>query len=211
MTHDAWICLGSSPNAPATLAAARKDYPHAVTITTNSGIRLLTPDYYFLSDSLARRLFGNEARELSRQKKTVFIARKAKERPDVLIQNERTDVSPQTFIRGQYTQNNLSGLYCVQFALMNGAQTIVAVGHEGYGSAETDRQYWDVRDHTSQNLQHYTRDFIAPWWRACVAACPDVTFHFYGNLRYDIAGPNVTRTPYHACAISALLAANETR
>jgi hypothetical protein len=211
VTHDTWVCLGSSPSAPAMLKVALADYPDAVTITTNSGIRLLTPDYYFLSDSLARRMFGGDARALSRAKRTVFIARKARELPDILINNERTDVSPQTFIRGQYTQNNLSGLYCVQFALMNGAKTIVAVGHEGYSSRRGDPQYWDRTDGTSPNLLHYTEDFIAPWWRACVAACPDVAFHFYGNLRYDIAGPNVTRTPYHASAIPALLAANEAR
>ncbi|KKL23215.1 hypothetical protein LCGC14_2427640, partial [marine sediment metagenome] len=64
-----WIVIGSSPGAPEWLPVVRTRYPHAETITTNSGGLLFTlpdrPAYYFLSDHQACEEHGELAQDLA--------------------------------------------------------------------------------------------------------------------------------------------------
>lgn len=222
-TSTNWICLGSSPSAPAMLPVAYADCPDAIRITTNSGILLmlppdLAPHYYFLSDHLACKMFAERAMDLRHTHGTKVITlgrcddairRRGLSAVDYLI-DQRRPSSPRDFIRGAYTDCMFSGLYCAQFALNNGAKTLVIVGHEGYPSEVGELCYWDSNEMRAAKKQglEYTKNWIGPWWQNAVAACPDVTFHFYGRLNYEVSGPNVKKTD-HASAIPALLAANE--
>jgi hypothetical protein len=205
------------------LPVALSDYPGANRITTNSGIKLmlppLAPHYYFISDHLACKEFAADAMELRHTHGTQIITlgrlpsaiiSRGLTSVDYLIDQARPD-RPCDYTRGVYTDCMFSGLYCTQFAINNGAKIIVAVGHEGYPEDEENACYWDGGAPVNKRQAlAYTKNWIGPWWRNAVAACPDITFHFYGRLRFAIDGPNVKKTT-DACAIPALLAANAIR
>ena len=192
------------------LPVAMADYPGATRITTNSGILLMhppdvAPHYYFLSDHGACATFAGRAMDLRHTHGTQIITlgrcdsailSRGLTEVDYLV-NPTRPTRPCDFTRGIYTDCMFSGLYCVQFALNQKAKTIVAVGHEGYPLREDDPCYWDPDDTSLPKKQSlaYTTNWIGPWWRAAVAACPDVTFHFYGHMNYEVSGPNVRITP----------------
>ena len=209
------------------LPVAQGDYPDATRITTNAGILLMlppdnVPHYYFLSDHIACKLWAAHAMELRHTHGMQVITlgrtyqsaieRRGLAAADFFIDQKRPS-RPCDFERNVYTDCMFSGLYCVQFALNNGAKTLVVVGHEGYPSVENGKCYWN-RDETAVSWRKclaYTKNWIGPWWRNAVAACPDVLFHFYGPIQYEVSGPNVKKTDHAPSAISALVAANEIR
>ena len=220
--RDTWLCLGGSPSAPAMLPKALAAYPDCTRITTNSGLKLTIPHYYFLSDHLACKMHAERAMELrhthgmqvitlGRRYQSAIIKR-GLTAVDYII-NPGRPTRPCDFARHEYTDCMFSGLYCVQFALNNGAKTIVAVGHEGYPSELGTVCYWDTEEPPMAKRQAlaYTKNWIGPWWRNAVAGCPEVTFHFYGPLQYAVDGPNVRKTTDADCAVSTLAAANESR
>ena len=222
MDNPTWLCLGSSPSAPTMLPRALAAYPDCTRITTNRGIQLTIPHYYFLSDHFACKQFAEQAMELRHthgmqvitlgRRYEDAIKRRGLSDVDFLI-NQSRPTRPCDFARHVYTDCMFSGLYCVQFALNNGATTIVSVGHEGYPSAIGEECYWDHGDPPLAKRQAlaYTKNWIGPWWRNAVAGCPEVTFHFFGRLEYEVDGPNVRKTTDVDCAVPALAAAQECR
>lgn len=209
VNSDTWIVLGSSISAPAMLGSAFTDYPDATFITTNAGIRLggTRPDYYFLSDLGACKQYGEEAKRLQAEgMKIVTLKRnqsalksRGLDHADILLALNHTG-RPLDFARGEINDCMFSGLFCTQFAIESGAKLIAAVGHEGYPLGEHDKSYWraDATDMKWTKRVCHTKKYIAPWWNKVVAMCDDIIFHFYGDLNYEIAGPNVRRTPCYA-------------
>lgn len=185
MPTDTWICLGGGPSAPAMLPVAMVDYPGATTITSNSGIKLIEPDYYYLVDRVARKDFGEQAKR-ARENGTMIITRdRAALEADGIPVDE--DISNQPWC-------DYSGQWCAQFALRNGATTLALVGHEGYHPTPGTPLHWDGERPCPIWLGEETPTHLAPWWRKTIAAWPCVTFHFYGELNYELIGPNVIQT-----------------
>ncbi|MHC4176682.1 MAG: hypothetical protein ACYSWU_04200 [Planctomycetota bacterium] len=200
-----WIVVGSSPSAAEWLPVVRERYPDAVTMTTNRGINLFedTPDIYYFGDE--RVLFPEtfeEYRETARRLKqegahTVGLLRL----PEVMTEwdvewiDDKLTVRigswrPWKFVKGKYTAVSLSGLFCLQYAVNQGAEGVHLVGMEGYGD---EGHYFDGgRDsQVAKDLQR-TTEVIGPFTQALVKACPEVQFTFYGQLNYTVAGANVT-------------------
>lgn len=75
MSDKAWICLGGGPTAPAMLKLAQRDYPTAPVVTCNSGIKLVHPDWYFMQDKAAIRMFCTPALEKQKAGMKIFALR----------------------------------------------------------------------------------------------------------------------------------------
>jgi hypothetical protein len=200
-----WIVAGSSPGAAEWLPLVRERYPDAVTMTTNRGIKLFEerPDVYYFGDE--RVLFPEtfeEYRETARRLKregahTVGLLRL----PEVMAEwdiewiDDKLTVevgswSPWKFIPGKYTAVGLSGLFCLQYAVNSGAGAVHLVGMEGYGD---EGHYFDGgRDSQVAKDLKRTTEVIGPFTQALIKACPGVQFTFYGELKYTVAGGNVT-------------------
>jgi len=196
-----WLVLGSSTNAKRMLPIAQADGPGATTISTNDAIALLTPRYYFLSDTISCREYAEEARRLQNTTDMQLITLRMPvstlelrgvHTAQVLLEPRRQG-GAHRFTRGQISQCFFSGLYCVQFALARGAERLLLVGHEGYPQNDTPAYFFE-RSNQPRNIS-WSEKHLAPWWQSCVDACPDVDFHFYGDLQMEITGANVTRIP----------------
>ena len=197
-----WIVLGSSLTAPDMLKVARADYGDTTLITTNSGIELAEPDYYFLSDQFACKQFGQRSKDMQANGMKVItlkrlpdaLHRRGLDHADILLPIIHTG-TPMIFERGVYRDCMFSGLYCSLFAINNGAKRMVVVGHEGYPPGEDDPSYWysaeKPLEHPPEQRLRYTKLYIGPWWQKVADACPDIEFVFYGDLNYKISGPNV--------------------
>lgn len=195
-----WIVIGSSPGAPEWLPVVRTRYPHAETITTNSGGLLFTlpdrPAYYFLSDhqaceehgELAQDLAARGSRTITRKRADSALKNRGVEWFDEFIQDERPGTMLD-FVPGHYCDSGLSGLFCLQYAVNHGACGIHMVGFEGYGDGQ---HYFDKPRVQAQNKSvAFTEKYIRRFVQSVVDVCPDVTFHFYGDLNYRISGRNV--------------------
>ena len=202
--YNQWIVLGSSINAPAMLEAARVDYPDATTMTTNAGIDLIRPDYYFLSDQIACKRYGKLAIQQQAQgtklvtlkRLVTAMKRRGLDGADIFLELLHAG-QPLDFTRGVINDCMFSGLFCAQFAIENGAKLIALPGHEGYPPGQDDSSYWDPSRNrlTESQRKTHTQKWIAPWWQKVVELCDDITFHFYGDLNYEITGANVRKTP----------------
>ena len=89
------------------------------------------------------------------------------------------DVNPTTtFVRGEYAASKLSGPLALYWAINHGATAIDIVGFEGL-----------------VELQRGIRGgaYVEQARVLCAAAagCADVSFRYYGELTWDIQGPNV--------------------
>jgi len=195
-----WIVIGSSSSAPEWLPVVRARYPSATVITTNASGLLFDPpdrpDYYFLSDHVACDLYGQLAQDLSARgtrtitRKRALSAMKTRgvEWFDEFIQDDR-EVAGAVFQPGQYSGPGLSGLFCMQYALNHHACGVHLIGFEGYGDRA---HYWDRPAELAHNKSTaYTEQYIRPFVQSAADTCPDVTFHFYGDLNYRISGENV--------------------
>jgi hypothetical protein len=181
------------------LKLAQRDYPTAPVVTCNSGIKLVHPDWYFMQDKAAIRMFCTPALEKQKAGMKIFALRQTVHQlalrgitVDSVIE-EVIQTGPGQFRPG-YTTCNFSGIFCAEFALQHGAKTIVAVGHEGYHKTAGELLNWDGTKPSPVWLGEYTDTWLAPWWRGAVCGRPDVTFHFYGGLNFPIEGPNVRRS-----------------
>jgi hypothetical protein len=204
-----WIALGGSENAPDMFRQAVEDYSDAVTITTNSGIKLIKPDYYFLSDQIACQIFGAQAKEyqaagmkiITLQRKHESLVARKLDHADIFVKQVHSgcplDVTPDAI-----TDCMFSGLYCAQYALRNGAEVLALPGHEGYPlniKNNPKRCYWDDSTPVAPVTgDRHTKEFIGPWWRKIIKVYSNTVFHFYGDLNFEIDGPNVRKTPAYA-------------
>ena len=189
-----WICVGGGPSAPRWMPRAICDYPLATTITTNSGILLCVPDYYFIYDHVALPKFCRVAQVYQNYLKTSIVTLKYK-REEVeatgLRVDHTVDQEQKLDRQGPLIDLNFSGLYSVIFALRHRAKVIVAVGNEGYAHAKNQPHHWDCEQPSGTHLGEYTQTYIAPWWQDTIRSCPKVKFRFYGQLNYSVSGPNV--------------------
>ncbi len=179
-----WAVVGSSPSAAAFLPYVATD---ATTITTNAGAGLFVGrrlDYYLLFDDAACRNYISLAYQ-KQAKGTKLITHTHQERQvkefglggfDITLQMATLKTPPPLFVRGEYTgQIALSGLYCLAFAVNNGARRVVMLGMEGY------------ENRTAGKMLR----IIQPMTQAIIDACPDVQFEFCGRPRYVIGGNNL--------------------
>lgn len=211
-----WIVLGTSASASAMLPIAMTDYPDATTITTNSGIDLIVPDYYFLSDHIACEWHGAKANQYKAEHgmKLVSLNREIRalqtrgvDQADYLLEISRNH-KPGVFCRNIFTDCMFSGLFTAQFAIYSGATTLAIVGHEGYPWRGNQDIYFDgnANSHPVHQRQKITTTRLAPWWQGAVTECGDITFHFYGNLNFEITGSNIKRTLAHENQTTARVA-----
>ena len=183
MRGSEWICLGGGPTAPAMLLRALRDYRDATTITSNSGIKIITPDYYYFIDRVALEDFGKMAIEATFNHGTKVLTRDR----DALSARGipvYEDISTQPWC-------HYSGHWCVQYALRSGAKTLALVGHEGFNPTPGTALHWDGERPCPIWLGTETETHIAPWWRKMVVEWPDATFRFYGRLHFELSGQNV--------------------
>lgn len=198
--HRQWIVIGSAPSTPEWLSVVRARYPRAVTITTNAGGKLFEPpdrpDYYFLSDSngceeygeLVQALASRGTRTITRKRAESALKGRGVEWFDEFIKDERPGTMLE-FRPGHYCDSGLSGLFCLQYAVNHGACGVHLVGFEGYGDGQ---HWWDKPGVPAKNKNTaFTEKYIRPFVQSVVNACPEVTFHFYGDLNYPISGRNV--------------------
>jgi len=164
-----WLVVGSSPNAPAALKLALALHPNASTITTNAGFQLFTeqpPAVYFLADYVACKLWAQTAADLqARGTRFVVPARE----PLALVDRGITHADEYIDVNrtldagrhhpGQYAGHALSGLYCLDYAVNNGATAVTLAGFDGYGSnLETQvPDYFDGRDGHRNSERHNQR------------------------------------------------------
>jgi CMP-N,N'-diacetyllegionaminic acid synthase len=198
----AWIVCGAGPDVRQMLALARAKYPHAVTITTNSGIRLFKepdrPDYYFLTDMHGCRIYHDEAKAIQARGSRLVTLRRDKSALKQRRLDHFDEFIPMAGGPGQFTRKGLSaqlsGLLCMQYALMRGARELHLVGMNGYtGRPGGDYYEQDAPVMSHRKLRSHTENVIGPFTQAAVEACPDVDFVFYGRLNYRVGGPNVRR------------------
>ena len=129
-----WIVAGSSPSAAQWLAPVADAHPLALSITTNRGIQLFeewrTPNFYFfgderLTDPEGFAVFREEAKRVAAEgTRIIGLARSEAvlDEWDIRWLDEfiRPKVGcwrPWKFRRGLYTAAQLSGLFCLQYAV----------------------------------------------------------------------------------------------
>jgi hypothetical protein len=184
-----WLVIGSGPNAETALTRARRDWPDATTIATNSAALLLRPDYYFISDQTACVRWAVVATAYQQLgTKLVTLARQT----DALKNRglEAFDI----FVDGP--DFCYSGIFCVLWAARQ-AERVCLVGHDGYRSTP-DKLFVDYFDGRlgSAQFARQTRDLIAPRLTAIAKAFPRVEFIQYMQpFGYQIDAPNWTVRP----------------
>lgn len=197
-----WIVCGAGPDVRQMLALARARHPHAVTITTNSGIRLWAepdrPDYYFLTDMHGCQIYHDEARAIQSRGSRLITLRRDKSALKQRRVDHFDEFVPMVGGYEQFTRKGLtarlSGLLCMQYALMRGARELHLVGLNGYtGRPGGDYYEQDAPITAHRRLRMHTDETIQPFTQAAVDACQDVDFVFYGRLNYSVGGPNVRR------------------
>lgn len=196
-----WIVCGSSPSANEYLRLCRYRYPLATKIATNSAGRLFPegPDFYYVSDFVACQKYKDDCIRYRRQGTKLLSLHRS---PKALVQRGTSAFDELLKVtgpgatwkwrKGEYTDFGMSGLYCVQYALNNGAERVHLVGHEGYRSVETCPEF----DHFDgapgpTNGAHLTKVVIQPAMQAMVECAKHVEFYFYGAMNYTVTGDNV--------------------
>lgn len=151
-------------------------------VTTNAGIELCTPHFYYLNDEVACHRYAQAGRE------SEAVCMTADRCASGLQVRGITDYHPivpmvhpvavWSFLKGTYTYHPLSGVMCVQIAVNLDADLVRLVGFDGYTETE--------RLRAKNQMQ-------AEALQAIVDACPHVTFEWYGDSLLDVRGANVIR------------------
>lgn len=188
-----WLVLGASPRAPWALRLARYEHRIDRTITTNAGIWLEpNPDFYFLSDSEACRMFQVAARRCHSQgTRCVTLARLHS-----ALVHRQIDWFDEFVDCTDYEPFQLSGLFCLEYAAKR-AETVLLVGMDGYDPRKTASDYFDPRACLGPKTTHIdmTQRVIEPKMRKIVAKYPRVNFICYGIPRFAVEGDNWTIRP----------------
>lgn len=203
MSHT-WLVVGSGPSAATFIDPALSDEPDH-TITCNAGYRILAnPHYYLLYDTDALNTYADEVPRLRREHGTTFVGtflygkqlrmKMAALNPDILIPFKTPPAGKPAYrpTAPWYTPFIFAGSLMVQFAIRHGAKRLLLIGLEGYRTSRNRREidYFDGREGSPLQGQ-WTSEVYGPGMQAIANAHPDVTFRFYGEPAYAIAGPNV--------------------
>jgi CMP-N,N'-diacetyllegionaminic acid synthase len=200
--QNAWIVCGAGPDAREMLAIARTRAPHAITITTNSGIHLFpppnVPDFYFLTDARACVMYNKASRDAQAAGTRLVTLRRDMQAVKQRNLEHFDEFIPITGGHNQFTRHGLtaalSGLLSLQYAMMRGAKQVHLVGMNGYkGNGSGDYYNKDIPINTGRRQKMHTENTIAPMMTEMIEQCPDVEFIFYGKINYPAAGKNVRR------------------
>lgn len=207
-----WIVTGSSPSGREWTRRLVRRYPDAVRIASNRAIEWYAEDdieldYLFVFDFVACQKYADVAKRMQQdgtrcvtlQRKQPALAQRNIDGFDEFIGPPRFKCNPGWFKRGEWNDMSLSGLWCVQYAINSGATTLHLPGHEGYRGRPSDYDTGEAHP----NAHDKTFGVIEPAFRAMVEACLDVHFVFYGDLAYEVNGPNVTRITTQAAESEA--------
>ena len=203
-----WVVVGASPSAPDHIGRAVARWPSPTIITCNGGAWLFTestPDYYWLCDALSARNHGDDSRRFQSEGCRLVTARSrlrliqlgGVDSADVILDatKQRGPQPHTTFTPGQYTGGGVSGTWCLQFAVNNGARHVAMVGMEGYrtGRGTIYQDHFHGTKHLSpcNMMAKITRLFIGPLTQDIITKCPDVEFVCYGTPTYPLVGENL--------------------
>ncbi len=203
-----WVVVGASPSAPDHIAHAVARWPTPTTIACNGGAWLFgdnPPNYYWLCDTLSARNHGDDARRfqsdgsrlVTDRSRLRLIASGGVDSADVILDatKQRGPKPHTTFTPGQYTGGGVSGTWCLQFAVNNGARRVALVGLEGYrtGRGPVYRDHFHDTKHLSpcNMMAKITRLLIGPLTQNIITKCPDVEFVCYGKPTYPLVGDNL--------------------
>ena len=188
MSNETWLAIGAGPTAETGLTRARRDWPDATTVATNSAAMLLRPDYYFISDMTACRRWGIIATAYQQLgTKLVTLARQTE-----ALKNRGLEAYDYFVNMPEFCY---SGIFCVIWAARQ-AKRVCLIGHDGYRSSPDKRfvDYFDDRLGTA-NQGRQTRDVIQPRLQEIALSFPDVEFVQYLQPIYKIEAPNWTVKP----------------
>ena len=175
-----WLVLGSSPDAPAHLKRVGKV---DASITTNRGGLLIQPTHYFLSDHVACEMFHELSGELQAKgaklvtldRLPTAIRKRGIEHFDEFVVN--------TF---PYEPITLSGLWCLEYAIRNGASEVVMAGMQGYSGAESYFNGAVMPEGRKSKSTEYVRELT----QVLVDKYPVIQFSCFGPINYEIRGAN---------------------
>lgn len=195
------IVLGSSPNAPEALTHALSEYPNTPVVTTNAAFAItdtlgITPHAYFLSDSVACKLFHDDSIRLQQNGALIVtpnrepnaLTERQLNHADILLPVNR-HLDPCIHHPGQYAGQPLSGFYCIDFALNHlEPNTLILAGFDGYASTyeHTAIDYFDGRTGKPKSVAHNSR--TAQYLLSAAHARPNTRFVQYGQPRYATPG-----------------------
>ena len=176
-----WLVLGSSPDAPAHLERVGEV---DASITTNRGGLLIQPTHYFLSDHVACEMFHELSGELQAKgaklvtldRLPTAIRKRGIEHFDEFVVN--------TF---PYEPASLSGLWCLEYAIRNGATCVVMAGMQGYAGAES---YFTGSGSMCEERRSKSTEYVRELTQILVDKYPAVRFDCFGPIHYSIRGDN---------------------
>lgn len=184
-----WLVIGAAPSAPDGLQRARSGNAIDVIITTNGGIILEpTPNYYFISDTLACKIYQQPAREAA-ARGTVCLTLLRDKRAML----ERGVEWMQAIPGGHpYEPFQLSGLWCAEHACRSGATELMLVGMDGYHSDPMQPHYFFncPTPDLGVNVIGHTKKIIEPLTDKLVKKYPHVQWVLYGDPRFHLEAPN---------------------
>lgn len=188
-----WIILGCSPLVREAYAMARRDFPGAPVITTNRGLQIEPdPDFYFLSDQIACKLWWEDARAASKRGKTKRITLR---RDPQAMKMRTVDDFELVYREGHpFEPFQSSGLWCVEFAIRVGlARRVVLCGMDGYRHGCDGQDYFDGAHYYEPNdglQKDLTRTVVDPLSNKIAAKYPQVEFLQVGEPCFTVNLPN---------------------
>lgn len=196
-----WIVVGSSQTGREWTERLLQKWPDAVTIASNRSVEWFAEsgwplDFAFVFDSVACEKYRNVAYKMQSEgtqlvtlnRSRDVLARRGVERFDEFLPAGQYRGNAGWYEKGKWNDMALSGLWCLQYALNNGAETVHLAGHEGYRGKPSD--YDHGQPHPRAN--DLTFGVIEPAMNAICRACEDVQFVFYGDLAYEVRSFNAT-------------------
>jgi hypothetical protein len=170
-----YTVVGGGPSAARLLPSMPKSDR---IITTNAGINLCKPDWYYLNDLVACERHAQAGRESG------AVCMTARRGVSGLITRGIVDFAQLgceempvfKFTQGSYTYHPLSGVMCVQMAVNFGASLVRLVGFDGY--TENERLIAKNKMQTDA-LQ------------SIVDNSPRTVFEWYGESVLGVTGENV--------------------
>jgi hypothetical protein len=200
---DDWLFIGSSPNTREQLAYVREHYcdRHTITITTNSGIKLVpVPDFYLVSyQSVPASDSHIESGQFSQEFGTHFMAldqqRVKMSFADEFIDREGDPKKNQNILRyDSYKILKYSGEICMHYACLHGAKRLFLVGCEGY---TRELSYFDEEERSEMcrpgqrdRLAIINRIELQPKTTMLCQFWADVEFICIGQPLYNISCKN---------------------
>lgn len=190
-----WIVLGSSHLACEAYATARRICYDAQVVTCNRGLELEPdPDFYFLSDQVACQLWAPAGKLASKRgrTKTVTLRRDAQ-----AMKMRMVDDFDLVVREGHpYEPFQMSGLWCVEFAIrFGGATRVLICGCDGYRAGIGVDDYFPGASRIAdvEGLgKNLTAKVVDPLTNRIVAKYPHVSFYCIGDPCYLVERPNWT-------------------